>query len=96
MKKRITWLILLAVLLTLPLILGVSTPGQAMTIPSITSDNHQLIPMEPAYVGASTTGKFHYTSCRWAEKIRPDHRVYFNTREEAISAGYVPCKVCQP
>ena len=49
-----------------------------------------------AYVGASTTGKFHYESCRWAEKIRDDHRVYFESREEAIDAGYVPCKVCRP
>lgn len=49
-----------------------------------------------SYVGASTTGKFHYTDCRWANKIRADHRVFFSSREEALDAGYVPCKVCRP
>lgn len=48
------------------------------------------------YVGASTTHKFHYQSCRWAKHIRADHRVEFNTRQEAINAGYVPCAVCGP
>lgn len=56
-------------------------------------DDHYLAAQ---YVGATTTGKFHYTSCRWANKIRSDHRVYFETRDEAIAAGYVPCKVCAP
>jgi hypothetical protein len=52
--------------------------------------------MATSYVGASTTGKFHYTNCTWANKIRSDHRVYFESRDEAIDAGYVPCKVCRP
>ncbi|WP_434133957.1 nuclease [Sporomusa sphaeroides] len=52
--------------------------------------------MATAYIGASTTGKFHYTDCRWANKIRADHRVYFSSREEAVNAGYVACKVCKP
>ncbi len=54
------------------------------------------IALSSSYIGASTTGKFHYLDCRWAEKIRADHRVHFSTREEAINAGYVPCKVCRP
>lgn len=49
-----------------------------------------------SYVGASTTGKFHYTDCRWAKKIRTDHRVEFGSRDEAVAAGYVPCGVCRP
>ncbi|WP_041737173.1 MBL fold metallo-hydrolase [Caldicellulosiruptor acetigenus] len=49
-----------------------------------------------AYIGNSNTKKFHYPWCTWAKKIAPYHRVYFKTRQEAISAGYVPCKVCKP
>lgn len=48
------------------------------------------------YVGNSSSGKFHYTDCRWGKKIRADHRVYFETRDEAVEAGYIPCQVCQP
>nr|UVY66444.1 MAG: Metal binding domain of Ada [Bacteriophage sp.]UWG77008.1 MAG: Metal binding domain of Ada [Bacteriophage sp.] len=48
------------------------------------------------YIGSSQSNKFHYTDCRWAKKINPDNAIYFNSREEAYSYGYVPCKVCKP
>ena len=48
------------------------------------------------YVGNSRTGKFHYADCQWAGKISPSNRVHFNSRDEAVSQGYVPCKVCHP
>jgi methylphosphotriester-DNA--protein-cysteine methyltransferase len=49
-----------------------------------------------AYVGNSNTHKFHLASCRYVSKMSEDHKVYFNTRDEAIAQGYVPCKVCNP
>lgn len=48
------------------------------------------------YIGNSNTKKFHYDTCRYASEIAPNHRVYFNTRQEAIEKGYIPCKVCKP
>lgn len=48
------------------------------------------------YVGNSNTMKFHYTSCSSAKKISENNRVYFETRDEAISCGYIPCKRCNP
>jgi methylphosphotriester-DNA--protein-cysteine methyltransferase len=47
------------------------------------------------YIG-SQSNKFHYTDCRWAKKINPGNAIYFSSREEAFSYGYVPCKVCKP
>lgn len=49
-----------------------------------------------AYVGNSNSFKFHTEGCRFERKIRNDHRVYFKTKNEALHAGYVPCKVCRP
>ncbi|NYE57121.1 thermonuclease family protein [Carboxydothermus ferrireducens] len=49
-----------------------------------------------AYVGNSRTKKFHYPDCRWAKEISPANRVSFSSREQAVRAGYVPCKVCNP
>lgn len=49
-----------------------------------------------AYIGNSNTGKFHYDDCRYVSRMAPYHQVYFNTRDEAINSGYVPCKVCRP
>ena len=47
------------------------------------------------YIGSSQSNKFHYTDCRWAKKINPGNAIYFSSREEAFSYGYVPCKVCK-
>ena len=46
------------------------------------------------YHGNRKSHKFHKPSCRWyncknCTKI-------FNSRQDAINAGYVPCKICKP
>jgi len=49
-----------------------------------------------SYIGNKNSKKFHLPDCQWAEKIAPGNRVYFKSRDEAIKAGYEPCKVCKP
>jgi hypothetical protein len=51
---------------------------------------------ESYYVGNARTMKFHISSCRWAKKISAKNRTYFDTRDDAVNSGYVPCKVCMP
>jgi hypothetical protein len=51
---------------------------------------------EGAYVANSNTGKFHYAGCRYVNMMSPSHKVFYDSRDEAINAGYVPCKVCRP
>lgn len=48
------------------------------------------------YVGNANSKKFHYSDCSSAQKIKASNRVTFNSREEAVAAGYVPCKRCSP
>lgn len=48
------------------------------------------------YIGTSTTRKFHRATCRYVKRILSHHKVYYKTRQAAISAGYTPCKVCKP
>ena len=45
---------------------------------------------------SQNSNKYHYPSCKWAQKINPKNLVKFNSPEQAIKAGYVPCKVCKP
>ena len=45
---------------------------------------------------SKNSDKYHQPSCKWAQKINPGNLVKFKTPEEAIKAGYKPCKVCQP
>lgn len=48
------------------------------------------------YVGNANSKKFHYADCSMVNKMNPANKVFMNTREEAINAGYVPCKRCNP
>ncbi|NLD50733.1 MAG: hypothetical protein GX660_26635 [Clostridiaceae bacterium] len=46
------------------------------------------------YIGNKNTKKFHRSSC--SSLPYPKNQVIFNSREEAINAGYEACKRCNP
>ena len=46
---------------------------------------------------ASSSGKvFHKKDCPFVKNIPRKKRIYFEDRQDAISSGYTPCKVCNP
>lgn len=48
------------------------------------------------YWASKQSDKFHYPLCKWAQIIKPENRIIFKTKEEALKTGYIPCKVCKP
>ncbi len=47
------------------------------------------------YIGNKNNGKLHRATCHTLPK--PENQVIFNTREEAVAAGYdEPCGNCNP
>lgn len=48
------------------------------------------------YIGNARSKVFHLSTCERAQKIAPQNRVQFGNREEALNAGYRPCRVCRP
>jgi endonuclease YncB( thermonuclease family) len=48
------------------------------------------------YVGNINSGKFHDPSCNWAQKMSEWNKIKFSSRDDAISQGYEPCRVCNP
>ena len=48
------------------------------------------------YYASAKSDKFHYPWCTWAKEIKPENLIVFESREDALKAGYVPCKVCEP
>lgn len=48
------------------------------------------------YVGSVNSDKFHYPHCSYAGKIKDNNKVYFSSRDDAISSGYKPCSHCNP
>lgn len=47
-----------------------------------------------SYIGNKNSRKFHRSNCSTLPKS--ENRVYFSSRDAAISAGYTPCKKCEP
>ena len=48
----------------------------------------------PAYIGNVKSCVFHKQSCRYLP--HESNRLYFDSRKEAIDAGYRPCRKCRP
>ncbi len=46
--------------------------------------------------GSRKSNKFHRPTCQYVRRINSGNLVGFRSREEAVSMGYVPCKVCKP
>jgi len=47
-------------------------------------------------VASSSSKKYHRPDCRYAAKIKPENRIYFDSEQEARRQGYLPCKTCNP
>lgn len=60
------------------------------------SEEDNPIKTSGVYVGSLESDKYHYPDCRYAQSIDPENEIWFDTEEEAISAGYSPCGVCKP
>ena len=48
------------------------------------------------YVASRFSIKYHLPTCKQIRGLQEQNRVGFNTPEEAVKAGYVPCGVCKP
>jgi len=48
------------------------------------------------YVGSTKSNRFHLSSCRYAQRLLPENRLHFASRNEAVSQRYSPCESCCP
>jgi micrococcal nuclease len=48
------------------------------------------------YVGSIKSDVFHYPSCFYVDRIKPENIIWFSSREDAFAHGYRPCKKCCP
>jgi methylphosphotriester-DNA--protein-cysteine methyltransferase len=48
------------------------------------------------FIGNKGSRKIHRVDCVWGQKISPGKRKYFQTYQEAVAEGYVPCNACKP
>jgi hypothetical protein len=48
------------------------------------------------FVGSVNSDVYHYPSCTYASRIKPENRIWFADVADALNHGYRPCKVCNP
>jgi methylphosphotriester-DNA--protein-cysteine methyltransferase len=48
------------------------------------------------FVGSVNSDVYHYPSCTYAQRIKPENKIWFADAADAQSHGYRPCKVCHP
>ena len=52
--------------------------------------------MSTEFWASKNSNKYHYPTCKAAQKIKPQNLIKFNSPEDAKKAGYLPCKICKP
>jgi methylphosphotriester-DNA--protein-cysteine methyltransferase len=62
----------------------------------LTPELMQEHPAAEYYVRNMKSLRFHLPECEGAVKMSEKNRTRFETREEAIQAGYKPCGTCKP
>ena len=53
-------------------------------------------PYPGLYAGITTMKIFGRLTCKSGMRAKKEHRIFFHTWEDAIEAGYRPCKNCKP
>jgi len=72
------------------------TTDDSNTTDTSSSESGSSSQNEGPYVASVNSDVFHHSWCHYVDRIKDYNKVYFSSREEAINAGYRPCKVCNP
>ena len=75
---------------------SVTSDGTSWAVTSYGTRPSATIMPSSDYVGNSYSMKFHRHDCASVPDIKPGNIVYLDSRDDAISKGYQPCKICDP
>lgn len=63
---------------------------------SSVAESHTTDNYSGKYFGNRNSKKFHKSDCRYAKNMNEENLMLFETRIDAIAAGYAACSVCAP
>ena len=72
------------------------SPETTATETTVTETTQEQPSQQGVYVGSIKSDVFHHPNCRYVKNILPENIIWFVSREDALSKGYRPCKVCNP
>jgi hypothetical protein len=49
---------------------------------------------ECTFVASKNSNKYHLATCQWAQRIKPENKICFSSKEEAEGRGYIGAKCC--
>ena len=97
--KQRNILIFISVVLAALCLFFALRPSLAPSVPASTpavTTTQAVTRTSGQYVASVNSNKFHRTSCRHAQDILNENRVYYDTVTEAEDDGKEPCSVCRP
>jgi lipopolysaccharide export system permease protein len=54
------------------------------------------LPKEWRFAGSLNSDVFHRSDCKWIKGLDPEDLTGFESREQAVREGWLPCKTCRP
>lgn len=63
---------------------------------SVNEDSSNKTVHTNEYWASAKAEKFHLPDCEWAQKISDDNKIIYQSRDDAIADGKVPCGACNP
>ena len=64
--------------------------------PVVKTETKTIETQEYKYAASKKSEVFHYITCFYVARIKPENLILFKTRQEAIASGRRPCKKCKP
>ena len=80
------------ILIELPSNLEAKLPSEAPAILGVTASS---LPTAGSYVASKSGTKYHLPWCSGALRIKEENKIWFQTKEEALRAGYTPAANCK-
>ncbi|MNL19945.1 hypothetical protein D3C87_1411710 [compost metagenome] len=77
-------------------LIGCSSGEETRRDSGVPATSYTTQSAEYSILGNRNSGKFHYPSCKWAQKISVANRVGYASADAARAAGMKACKVCRP
>lgn len=63
---------------------------------NVNTKNKVVKKVEIKYIGNANSKKFHKVGCSSVKRMSESNKIELNSRDEAVSKGYDPCKRCNP
>jgi len=74
----------------------IPTPAAEKPIAKESAPADQEAAAPARFVGSITSNKYHYPECKWAQTIKPEKLLGFQSVKGAQEEGYIPCPRCKP